>query len=99
MTADALAVLRAVAKKGPVGLIHFDAHFDINDTLTALGTGTPEIGGFTTRQTQQLVRLLDDLRLVGADVFEVAPLVDRVGMILMATERSCSNQCPSWCGK
>lgn len=161
-----LPVLRAVAKSGPVGLIHFDAHSDTNDTyfgsnpythgtpfrraieeglldprrivqigirgsiyapdehdwakaqgvriiymeefvergaqaviaevkeiigsspayLTfdidsidpsmAPGTGTPEIGGFTTREAQQLIRLLDGVNLVGADVVEVAPPFD-----------------------
>ena len=161
-----LPVLRAVAKNGPVGLIHFDAHSDTNDTyfgnnpythgtpfrraieeglldphrmvqigirgsvyapdehewaksqgvriiymeefaergpqsviaevkdivgiapayLTfdidsidpsmAPGTGTPEIGGFTTREAQQLIRLLDGVNLVGADVVEIAPPFD-----------------------
>jgi guanidinopropionase len=165
-----LPVLRAVAKAAPVGLIHFDAHSDTNDTYfgnnhythgtpfrraieeglldphrvvqigirgsiyspdehdwaqaqgiriiyieeflargaegvmaeardivgdeptyvtfdidsidpsMAPGTGTPEIGGFTTREAQQLVRLLDGLTLVGADVVEVSPPFDLGGM-------------------
>jgi guanidinopropionase len=165
-----LPVLRAVAKAAPVGLIHFDAHSDTNDTYfgnnhythgtpfrraieeglldphrvvqigirgsiyspdehdwaqaqgiriiyieeflargaegvmaeardivgdeptyvtfdidsidpsMAPGTGTPEIGGFTTREAQQLVRLLDGLTLVGADVVEVSPPFDLEGM-------------------
>ncbi|KQZ48476.1 agmatinase [Rhizobium sp. Root149] len=165
-----LPVLRAVAKNGPVGLIHFDAHSDTNDTYfgdnrythgtpfrraieeglldparmvqigirgsvygsdehawalkqgvriiymeefvargalevmeearaivgghatyvtfdidsidpsMAPGTGTPEIGGFTTREAQQLLRMLDGLNLVGADVVEVAPPFDLNGM-------------------
>ncbi|MFK0335266.1 agmatinase [Rhizobium sp. NPDC090275] len=169
-----LPVLRAVAKSGPVGLIHFDAHSDTNDTYfgdnpythgtpfrraieerlldprrivqigirgstyspdehdwaveqgvriiymeefvrrgaeevmaevreivgqnpayvtfdidsidpsMAPGTGTPEIGGFTTREAQQMVRLLDGLNLVGADVVEVAPPFDLAGMTSIA---------------
>jgi guanidinopropionase len=165
-----LPVLRAVAKSAPVGLIHFDAHSDTNDTYfgdnpythgtpfrraieeklvdprrvvqigirgsiyapdehdwaaaqgiriiyieefsargveavmaeardivgdlptyvtfdidsidpsMAPGTGTPEIGGFTTREAQHMVRLLDGLTLVGADVVEVSPPFDLAGM-------------------
>ncbi|MFW8610063.1 agmatinase [Rhizobium beringeri] len=169
-----LPVLRAVATKAPVGLIHFDAHSDTNDTYfgdnpythgtpfrraieenlldprrmvqigirgsiyspdehdwakaqgvriiymeefsargpeavmaevrdivgdaqtyvtfdidsidpsMAPGTGTPEIGGFTTREAQDLVRRLDGLNLVGADVVEVAPPFDLGGMTAIA---------------
>lgn len=60
--------------------------FDIDsiDPSMAPGTGTPEIGGFTTREAQQLVRLLDGLNLVGADVVEVAPPFDVGGMTAIA---------------
>lgn len=165
-----LPVLRAIAQKGPVGMIHFDAHSDTNDTYfgnnpythgtpfrraieeklldpkravqigirgsvydpgehdwakaqgiriiymeefvtrgaadvmeearsivgnadtfvtfdvdsidpsMAPGTGTPEIGGFTTREAQEMVRLLDGVKIVGADVVEVAPPFDIGGM-------------------
>ncbi|MCF7699857.1 agmatinase [Loktanella sp. M215] len=165
-----LPVLRAVAAKGPVGLIHFDAHSDTNDTYfgdnpythgtpfrrgieeglidpkrmvqigirgsvydptehdwarsqgiriiymeefvqrgvasvmeeartivddgatyvtfdvdsidpsMAPGTGTPEIGGFTTREAQEMLRLLAGVNIVGADVVEVAPPFDVGGM-------------------
>ncbi len=161
-----LPVLRAVARNGPIGMIHFDAHSDTNDTYfganpythgtpfrraieeglldpkrvvqigirgslyepdehawaanqgiriiymeefvrrgaesvmaearaivgaepayvtfdidsidpsMAPGTGTPEIGGFTTREAQQMLRLLNGLNFAGADVVEVAPPFD-----------------------
>jgi guanidinopropionase len=165
-----LPVLRAVAKKGPVGLIHFDAHSDTNDrhfgdnTYThgtpfrcaieeglldpkrvvqigirgsvyepgehdwarsqgirivyieefvrqgavdmmreargivgtaptyvtfdidcidpsmAPGTGTPEIGGLSTREVQEMLRLLPGVHIVGADVVEVSPPFDVGGI-------------------
>jgi guanidinopropionase len=165
-----LPVLRAVAKTGPVGMIHFDAHSDTNDTYfgdnpfthgtpfrraieeglldpkrvvqigirgsvydpdehgwakaqgirfiymeefvkrgaasvmeearaivgtgrtyvtfdvdsidpsMAPGTGTPEIGGFTTREVQEMLRLLEGVNIVGADVVEVSPPFDVDGM-------------------
>lgn len=55
--------------------------FDIDsiDPAFAPGTGTPEIGGFTSYQAQQLVRALDGLNLVGADLVEVSPPFDPSG--------------------
>ena len=52
--------------------------FDIDsiDPSMAPGTGTPEIGGFSTREAQQMVRLLGNVSIVGADVVEVAPPFD-----------------------
>lgn len=165
-----LPVLRSVAKTGPVGMIHFDAHSDTNDTYfgdnpfthgtpfrraieeglldpkrvvqigirgsvydpdehgwakaqgiriiymeefakrgpasvmeearaivgsgrtyvtfdidsidpsMAPGTGTPEIGGFTTREALEMLRLLQGVNIVGADVVEVSPPFDIGGM-------------------
>src|SRR6185437_16397303 len=42
----------------------------------APGTGTPEVGGLTPREGLALLRGLDGLRVVGADVVEVAPEYD-----------------------
>ena len=49
---------------------------DAVDPAFAPGTGTPEVGGFTSYQLLQLLRGLGDLNLVGADVVEVAPPFD-----------------------
>ena len=60
--------------------------FDIDgiDPSMAPGTGTPEIGGFTTREAQAMLRLLDGIDIVGADVVEVAPPFDLAGMTALA---------------
>jgi len=52
--------------------------FDIDfiDPSYAPGTGTPEIGGPSTFEAQQLVRGLYGLNLVGADLVEVSPPFD-----------------------
>ena len=42
--------------------------------------GTPEIGGFTTREAHEMLRLLDGVDIVGDDVVEVAPPFDIGGM-------------------
>ncbi|MFD1329005.1 agmatinase [Mycoplana ramosa] len=52
--------------------------FDIDslDPSFAPGTGTPEIGGLTTREVLELLRGLKGVNLVGGDVVEVAPQYD-----------------------
>lgn len=55
--------------------------FDVDfcDPAYAPGTGTPEIGGFTSAEAQAFVRELAGVPLVGADVVEVAPAYDGPG--------------------
>jgi agmatinase len=57
--------------------------FDIDsvDPAFAPGTGTPEVGGLTSYEAQELVRGLAGLPLVGCDVVEVAPPFDGPGQI------------------
>ncbi|MCK4583273.1 agmatinase, partial [Candidatus Bathyarchaeota archaeon] len=52
--------------------------FDIDfvDPAFAPGTGTPEVGGFTSREALRVVRGLRDLDLVGFDLVEVLPQYD-----------------------
>lgn len=52
--------------------------FDIDfvDPAYAPGTGTPEIGGFTSGETLKLIRGLVDLNFIGFDVVEVLPVYD-----------------------
>lgn len=49
---------------------------DALDPAYAPGTGTPEIGGFTSYQMQQMLRGLRGLNLIGFDVVEVSPPFD-----------------------
>ena len=64
--------------KERVGNMKVFLTFDIDflDPAYAPGTGTPEVGGFTTAQALELVRGLKDLDIVGYDVVEVAPQYD-----------------------
>ena len=57
--------------------------FDIDflDPAFAPGTGTPEIGGFTTAEALAFVRALQGIDLVGADVVEVSPSYDGPGQV------------------
>jgi agmatinase len=55
--------------------------FDIDflDPAFAPGTGTPEVGGFSTAEALAFLRSLKGINLVGGDVVEVAPAYDGPG--------------------
>jgi len=59
--------------------VSFDV--DFLDPAFAPGTGTPEIGGFTSREAQELLRALSGIEIVGCDVVEVYPQYDGPGQI------------------
>jgi agmatinase/guanidinopropionase len=65
-----------------VGERPFYLTFDIDavDPAFAPGTGTPEVGGFSSREALQMVRGLRGLNLVGCDLVEVSPPFDSQGI-------------------
>ena len=71
-----IAEARRVVGDGPT-YISFDV--DGLDPVYAPGTGTPEIGGLSTREAQHILRGLQGLDLIGGDVVEVAPPFDLSG--------------------
>lgn len=64
---------REVVGDGPT-YITFDV--DGLDPVYAPGTGTPEIGGLSTREAQAVLRGLRGLNFIGADLVEVSPEYD-----------------------
>jgi guanidinopropionase len=75
-TQGVIDLARQVVGTGPT-YVSFDV--DFLDPVYAPGTGTPEIGGATTYQAQQLLRGLQGLNLIGGDVVEVSPPFDPSG--------------------
>ena len=67
---------RRVVGDGPT-YVSFDV--DGLDPVYAPGTGTPEVGGFTTLEAQLMIRGLQGLDLIGGDVVEVSPPFDPTG--------------------
>lgn len=68
-----IAKAREVVGDGPV-YVTFDV--DALDPAFAPGTGTPEVGGMSSREAIQILRGLKGLNIVGGDVVEVAPQYD-----------------------
>lgn len=73
---DVMREARAILGPAPA-YCSFD--IDFVDPAFAPGTGTPEIGGPTSAQAQQVIRELSGLNLIGADLVEVAPPFDPGG--------------------
>jgi len=71
--AEIVRMARAVVGDGPT-YVTFDV--DGLDPVFAPGTGTPEIGGLSTREALAILHGLKGLNIVGGDVVEVAPQYD-----------------------
>lgn len=71
-----IAEARRVVGDGPA---YLSLDVDGLDPVYAPGTGTPEVGGLSTRETLALLRGLEGLDFVGADVVEVSPPYDPSG--------------------
>ena len=56
--------------------VYVSIDIDVLDPAFAPGTGTPESGGFTSRELLRIIRALDQVNLIGADIVEVAPAYD-----------------------
>lgn len=82
--AQIAAAIHARVDRAPVFLT-----FDVDgvDPAFTPGTGTPEIGGFTSQQMIALLHRLRGLQLVGADIVEVAPAYDNAGITALFAAR------------
>ena len=56
--------------------VYITLDIDCVDPAYAPGTGTPQVGGFTSMQILELVRELKGLPIVGCDLVEVSPPYD-----------------------
>jgi len=56
--------------------VYITLDIDVVDPAFAPGTGTPQVGGFSSAQILELVRSLRGLNIVGCDLVEVSPPYD-----------------------
>ncbi len=73
------AVIAEARRVVGAGRTYISFDVDALDPVYAPGTGTPEIGGLTTYDSQMMIRGLRGLDLVGGDVVEVSPPFDMSG--------------------
>jgi agmatinase len=73
--------IRARLGQSPV---YLSVDIDVLDPAHAPGTGTPEAGGLSSRELLATLRGLRGLRIVSADVVEVAPAYDHAEVTAIA---------------
>ena len=64
--------------------IYLSIDIDVLDPAFAPATGTPEVGGFTSRELLKILRGLRGLEIVGGDIVEVAPAYDHAEITSIA---------------
>ncbi|KAL8371556.1 hypothetical protein RB595_001375 [Gaeumannomyces hyphopodioides] len=69
-------IVRRLGTEDPV---YLSVDIDVLDPAFAPGTGTPEPGGWTTRELIRILRGIEDLNVVGADIVEVSPAYQGAG--------------------
>ena len=70
-TAITKLIMQRIGTRQPV---YLSVDIDVLDPGLAPGTGTPEPGGWTTRELIRILRGVEGLNVVGADLVEVAPM-------------------------
>ncbi|KAI0446192.1 arginase family-domain-containing protein [Xylaria telfairii] len=69
-------IKRIVDRVGTEKPVYLSLDIDTLDPAFAPATGTPETGGWSTRELRTILRGLEDVNLIAADIVEVAPAYD-----------------------
>ncbi|KAK5989628.1 Putative agmatinase 2 [Cladobotryum mycophilum] len=72
-------IIKKVKVRVGDNLVYLSFDIDVVDPGLAPGTGTPEPGGFTSREIIHILRGLEGINVVGADIVEVSPAYDGPG--------------------
>ncbi len=64
--------------------LYLSIDIDVLDPAHAPGTGTPEIAGLSSRELVNILRGLQGITIVGADIVEVAPAYDHAEITSLA---------------
>jgi agmatinase len=80
----AAEVIRRVRERIGDAPLYLSVDIDVLDPAFAPGTGTPEMGGFTSRELLGLLRAIPGGQLVGVDVVEVSPAYDHAEVTALA---------------
>lgn len=69
-------IKKIVDRVGTENPVYLSIDIDSLDPAFAPATGTPETGGWSTRELRAILRGLENVNLIGADIVEVAPAYD-----------------------
>ena len=77
-------VIRRIKERVGNNPIYLSIDIDVLDPAHAPGTGTPEIAGMSSRELVNVLRGLAGLKIISADVVEVAPAYDQAELTSLA---------------
>lgn len=77
-------ILRRTRERIGDAPVYLSVDIDVLDPAFAPGTGTPEIGGFTSRELLALLRGLPGRQFVATDIVEVSPAYDHAEVTALA---------------
>jgi agmatinase len=77
-------IVRRVRERIGDARVYLSVDIDVLDPAFAPGTGTPEMGGFTSRELLALLRGLPGEQIAAADVVEVSPAYDHAEITALA---------------
>jgi agmatinase len=80
----AAAIAEEIRQKVGEAAVYLSFDIDLLDPAFAPGTGTPEAGGWSSREAIAILRGLKGVHLVGGDVVEVAPAYDHAEITAIA---------------
>jgi len=80
----AAAIAAEIRERVGQAMVYVSLDIDVLDPAFAPGTGTPEAGGWSSREAIAIIRGLAGIQLVGADVVEVAPAYDHAEITAIA---------------
>lgn len=83
-TSGAAAIAERICQRVGDRPLYLSIDIDVLDPAHAPGTGTPEIAGMSSREMVNVLRGLQGLSLVSADVVEVAPAYDHAELTSLA---------------
>jgi len=69
-------IVKRIRRRVGTSPVYLSLDIDVIDPGIAPATGTPEAGGWTTRELKRIIRGLAGLNFVGADLVEVSPAYD-----------------------
>ncbi|KIY50652.1 Arginase/deacetylase [Fistulina hepatica ATCC 64428] len=69
-------IIRRIRERVGDSPVYLSLDIDVIDPGLAPATGTPEAGGWTTREVKRILRGLAGLNFVGVDIVEVSPAYD-----------------------
>lgn len=72
-------IIKKIKNRVGQGHVYISIDIDVLDPAFAPATGTAEPGGWTTRELLSILDGLSGLKVIGADVVEVAPAYDNAG--------------------